>query len=80
MDSGDESKMSERKSPVHVGEAAARVLERLRRTASELPVTPRPQYDCEQCKDTGLISGKQGAKRCPHLKAVVAEQETEKFF
>lgn len=62
---------------VHVGEAAARILERLKRSASQLSDTEGLQYDCEKCRDTGLIPGKQGAKRCPHIER---KRDEEKFF
>jgi len=64
---------------VHVGEAAARILERLKRSAAQLPTVDR-KYDCEDCRDTGLITGKNGTRRCQHVKQIEAQQDREKFF
>lgn len=63
---------------VHVGEAAARILERLKRSAAQLPTVDR-EYDCEDCRDTGLITGKNGTRRCQHVKQEEAQQD-KPFF
>lgn len=66
--------------PIHIGAAAARILERLKRTAGELTDAEVSRYDCEECKDTGLVAGKNGSKRCDHVKQAVRKQGKEKFF
>lgn len=66
--------------PVRVGEAAARILERLKQSAGQLANTEVTRYDCEECKDTGLVKGKHGAKRCQHVKQAAQEQDKGKFF
>lgn len=70
----------ERKHAVHVGDAAARILERLRRSAAQLPIVEDREYDCVNCRDTGLIAGENETKRCQHIKQAEVQQDKEKFF
>jgi len=66
--------------PVHVGDAARRVLERLKRTACQLAEQEARQYDCTICNDTGVVKKGKRSGICKCQQQSTGGKKSDRFF
>jgi len=63
--------------PVHIGEAAERVLKRIKKSAANLRIVEH-QYNCSECEDKGLVEQDGRFSRCKCVSE--AKPDEGKFF